>query len=217
MAFLRLFVGIAALGMVGCATVPTPLDPNVYYRRDMEINGRKGVAVLARRDLYKLKLKSQGKMDLLTVSTCHREDPFYKVGYEYEYEYKPVEGLESGGYCPMQVGGFNRTKGRHAWAFVDFEGPDATLPARLKCNGVDALTNGVSVCQSRVGLEQEILFDVAVKTLPEARCPMPGDGKRFQFSVVLGECVFAFREVAAPNRVHRLTTIGYEQILIPEE
>jgi len=223
----------------GCSTsVPQRLDPDVYYKRDMTIdmNGFKGhgTLVVPMAKNYKIEVKAKGDLDLFTFNTCHREwtkeEAFSKGGWfhrekrKFRIEYKPIEGLETGLACPAQFGGFEREGGRHSWAHVDFEDDGATLPALVSCNGQRYNSRGVTVCQSKNGLIQEIKFPVKVvnsKITTKAQgglvCPVLSigkDGMTVRYKMPRRECVYRFGELGGEKRMHRLTTIGYEKILI---
>jgi hypothetical protein len=115
-------------------------------------------------------------------------------------------------------------KGKHSFAFLDMETKDATLPATIKCNGNNYVSNGVSVCQSKEGLEQSIEFDTPVVWSPEAALRKQCrdikyeilNGNRIIYEIPNRECVYIFTEKGGDFRQHRLNTIGYEEILIRE-
>lgn len=207
--------------------MPQGLDENMVYRRDaaLKVNGvsADGTFVASRAPKYRIEISTKGNLDLLTITTCHREFSAEKLrsGFfgknRFEYEFIPVEGIEDVGGCPLAIGGYEAEKGRHSWAFVDFETPEATLPARVLCNGTDRQSRGVSICQSREGLLERIAFDVPVEVSPDPGCPLPPsiDKKLFEYPVNKGLCVYAF--LARDGRFHRLTTIGYEGIVIRGE
>lgn len=206
------------------------LDPEIYYKRDMSIKfedlKREGTLVLPLRDKYELELKSQGKLDLFTFTTCHRLHTQEDAGgfwtpREVRYVYKPDPPMESTYACPIQVAGYAET-GAHSWGFVDLETKDTVLPAKIKCNGEAYNSNGVTICQSKMGLLQAIEFDVEVVFSPEAQtiefCKnikfTTKDNKEFIYEIPRRECVYNFMEKNEPHREHRLTTIGFEQIII---
>lgn len=212
----------------GCASVPQKLDPQIFYKRDIgiKVNGFEadGVLVVPKNTVYKFAIQAEGKLDLFTFETCHREEATEKAGHgglfgdrrRVERNYIPIASIETEGSCPVRLGGYERDKGRHSWGLIDFEGEDATLPAVVKCNGSQWNSRGVSICQSKVGLLEEIKFPVAVIINPGIGCPMnrPEDLMTYRFNTPPKECVFNFMEVAEPHRQHRLTTVGYESILI---
>lgn len=223
----------------GCSFFEPPevnqnLETKNFYRRDMVINGREGVAVLALSDKVSFHIEARGNLDLFTMVTCNQSQTKEKAwnvkqkvrsglfGWgrklvdkqrEIKFEYRPNE-LEKDGYCPIEFGGYEKDKGRHSWGFVDFQTPDATLPATLLCNGERIASKGVSICQSRAGLIQRIKFAEAVKVFPDVACNIgQTEGVVFEFELPRGQCVFRFRSTVT-GREHRLTTLGFEKILI---
>lgn len=211
------------LGCAGFSSAPRQvLDPKQLYRQDIQlvVNGIKGdgVMVVPQADVYSIQGTSHGALDLLTITTCHRDVSSSPGGTRFAYEYNPRKSLEGNGACPLLVGAYDK-KGQHGWAIVEFEDDTATLPSFLACNGVGRRFNGVSICQSRHGLTQMIEFDAPVKVSPDFGCPMSAakeDGKRFEFPIVKGTCVYAFKDVSS-GKIHRLLTYGYESILLRED
>ena len=52
-----------------------------------------------------------------------------------------------------------------------------------------------------------------MRVSPDKKCPLPKtEGKEFVFPIKKGECVYVFMNSA--GEIHRLTTIGYEGVLI---
>jgi len=219
-----------------CSTksIPDKLNPDVIYKRDMTIviDGveKIGVAVVPMKDTHKIHITAQGDLDLFTFTTCHREETAENAWNvtgrssglfkrtidkkrEIKMEYTPTE-IEKRGGCPIFLGGYEQEKGRHSWGAIDFETPEATLTARLSCNGEESTANGVSICQSREGLIQVIEFPTETKVLPSKGCEIGMEkAVTYSFSLVKGHCVYAFMEIAT-KKIHRLTTIGYELIPI---
>ncbi len=210
--------------LAACASgIDQKLSPDVFYKRDMsiDVNGVKGVGALVVpiAAQYRIQGESKGELDLFTLESCHREFSAEKLGRKFTYGFLPVQGLEGSG-CPIQLGGYEKKRGRHSWGLIDFEEPESTLPATLKCNGTQAKTNGVSVCQSRVDLIQAIVFDVEVDQAvakDDCKLPTPKDSKTFIFPIKKRECAIVFREKQGQRRFHRLTTLGFEGILIRED
>lgn len=215
----------------GCTTTPQIVSPEKIYRRDMvvEVNGREGdgVLVVPRSNEYKFKIESRGTLDMLIIKSCH--------------EHKPVENAKEKGWfgskrrtrftyimgdvelnrsaCPLEIGGFEKDKGRHSWALVDFESPDYKLPATLYCNGQTSEVNGVSICQSQGGLIQRIKFPSDIEmatTTTKCKIQLPV-GNHLEWNIRPGICVYNFIEINEPHRFHRMTTIGYEEILVRGE
>lgn len=219
------------LFLAGCTSVSQKLDPRLFYKRDMkiEVNGFKGEGVLVVRSAnnYDFAVDARGRLDLFTFTTCHREETKEKAGegglfgnkHKRTWNFVPVNGMEAGGIsCPVQLGGYEKVKGRHSWALVDFEHPDLTLPAKIKCNGSVYNSKGVSICQSKTGLIQEISFTTDVLTTKQKHenCPPleSKDMKVFRYEIPKGQCVYRFLTKGGDAAWHRHTTIGYEKILI---
>jgi len=220
---------ILGLILVSCASMPQKLNDNVFYRRDlkMEINGNKGIGVMVvpYAPSYDFKVKSPGKMSLFTYATCHKNIPIEDGGKGWyknkiEFTFTPDREIEaSKKACPMEIGTWELGRGRNSWGFVDFETPHLKLPALLKCNGQRMQTNGVSVCQSLQGLIQEISFPAEVLTSDKSRCDKmtTKDNKLFRYKCNNRQCVYTFMERSKAGRMHRHTTICYEELLLRED
>lgn len=231
-----LFVFLALLAACGESTSSKPVQTVVedpIYRRDMAINVDgviyDGVGVLPARDVYKIHVQAQGNLDLFTFETCHREEVtekawnvegterwlFFKRKIEKKREVKlefRATPLEKD-YCPIILGGYEEKGGRHSWAFLDVQTKEAKLAAELSCNGEFRPSYGVSVCQAKAGLVQSIKFLVPVKVNPSAECDLgKSEGDFFEFAISRGQCVYAFK--SADGQIHRLTTIGYDQVKV---
>lgn len=219
---LRLLPLLLVLSFSNCSSVQQTLNPDLFYKRDMRVqmDGMTGEGVLVVPSALKHTFKVTGKapMDLYTFTTCHREIAIEGMNKEVSGYFTPAVGLEDTGACPVEFGGYDK-KGKHSWAFVDFETPEANLPAIVKCNGEKYESKGVTICQSRAGLFQRIEFPVEVVTAGSADCgkliPKEG-GKVLEFALPKGRCVFAIGEKGG-GRIHRLTTLGYESILLRDE
>lgn len=229
------FLNLIAAGLLllGCASIPSEFpNPDVIYRKDMilSVNGidYEGVAVIPQKENYKIHITAQGDLDLFTFDTCHREEIsveawnkvdkkflFFKRKIENKREidltYIPTE-IEKG-YCPANFGGYEKLQGRHSWGFLDFQGPEETLPAKIYCNGSEIVSSGVSACQSKEGLIQAIKFSEPVKVYPTKGCEISSSNLDYwEFPIHKGHCVYAFK--GSSGRIHRATFLGYEKVLI---
>ncbi len=216
--------------IAGCTSVPQELDPEIFYKRDMgiEVNGKRGegVLVVPRASRYKFDIRAKGKLDLFTFTTCHREQTKEKAGERgwfsdkkhRELTFLPAALEKERFSCPVQLGGYEAIKGRHSWGLVEFEHPSLTLPAVVSCNGVVRQARGVSVCQSKAGLLMEIVFRKKVLYPKENTCVKltSKDGLKFRFALPKKQCSFRFVTERGELEMHRLTTVGYEKILIRE-
>lgn len=230
-------ISLFLITLFGCASMRPRqnLDPSFYYKKDMivEVNGQEGEGVLVIPESEKLDfyVQARGDLDLFTLTTCHREWTKEKawnvkrrnqgLGWvrrmqtnEIKFDITP-NGVEKTSYCPIDLGGYEEQKGRHSWALIDIKGKDTTLPAQVTCNGEYYRSEGVSMCQSRETLIQAIKFESEVFVAPDPECDLgKNKGSYFEFPIKLGKCVYLFREAKKPHRDHRLTTYGYEKILI---
>lgn len=235
---MKLISILSLLFLLSCSTSSTfsSIDPKVVYRHDMEMNFNghlgQGVLVVPEADVYKVHITAPGELDLFTFTNCHREEVAENAGnvttttgkifkrkienknqLKMEFSPSPLEKRDS---CLVQITGLEESKGRHSWGIVDFESSTNTLPALLSCNGSQINAKGVSICQARAGLIQAIKFPKEVYASPDASCPLPKNkGDYFEFPIQKGKCVYAF--MTKEKEIHRLTTLGYEQILIRKE
>lgn len=211
--------------MMACAdmTIQTP-DPEVYYKRDMdlEVNGISypGTLVVPKSGRYNMKIRFPGKGDLVLLRTCHREEELEDLGSSEQLYYYPATGLEDTGKCYLEVAAFSKKDGQHSWGMVDFQHEMWKLPAVLKCNGQTHNAQGVSICQSKFGLIQEVVFSEKISLSEKAKCfskldfEIKDGGSVIRFIMPKGECAFVIR--GESGKMHKLTTIGYEQILLRE-
>lgn len=212
------------LFILGCSSVNQIIE-NPYYKRDMIIcEGGKcheGVAVLPPKFKYELEIKLKGQADLFTANTCAREfdnenawvKKFWPDKKRVDFDYKPSL-VEETRNCDLHLGGFEKIKGRHSWALIAFEYPKIyTLPARVFCNGESVEYKGVSICQSKAGLVQQIQVSPGSKYKKSKDCPdlkelNPG---QFEYNIGLGECTYS---IYKEDKIHRHISVGYQSILI---
>jgi hypothetical protein len=216
----------AALVLSSCASlVSQRLSPDVFYKRDMrmKINGKDyvGVAVPPRADSYEIEIETVGDINMLTVTSCHREQVFeeptkgwFKAGNKFKYSYRPVKGVEDGRGCLLDIGSYERNKGRHQWASVDFVTMTETVPATLTCDGEVRQAGPVSICQAKAGLVQRIRFDRPMRVSPDEGCKVMATADEFvyEYEMPRSECTFYFGD--KDGNFHRLTTLGYESIFV---
>lgn len=212
---------LSALLFIGCATVSEKLDPKVFYKRDIGIIYNKqtfsGVASLPYANNYNLKFTSTGKMDLITIASCHGEkvdekagkSGFFIEGETYEYFHNPIKEDK---VCDLDVGVYEAILGRHGWAHIVFGSPRYILAASLYCNGAAVGSSGVSICQSKSGLYQQIKFSEPVKVGFTSPCPKleSKDDMLFEFPISSKECDYYFG--TKDGRYHRMVTVGYDSV-----
>jgi hypothetical protein len=176
-----------------------------------------GTLVLPRQDSYQIYIETDARIDLLTFRSCSREilvqDPSQGLSHKkFTIKYTPNE-IESNGVCQSEISALNK-EGSNALGFIDYEDPETTLPAESICGELTERTTGVSICSARAGLIEKIKFGVEVMARP-TNCKLDKErGTEFTYAMPDGRCVIAFVEIAKPNRIHRLTLIGYQDVLI---
>ena len=216
---------LTVLLLSGCVSLTTPevrqeLNPKVYWKRDLKVTindyESNGTLVVPKAENYTIDIDPPGAKDLVVMKTCHREHEAEKLGFWKKLEFTPMPGIEDTGLCYLEVAVFELREGRHAWALIDFESDTFQLPHRIKCNGSQYNSNGTSVCQSKEGLIQEIIFPEEVVFSDKSKCPpLPiSDKKTFRFRMHNRECVYIAKGTS--GRLAKLTLIGYEKLLIRE-
>lgn len=212
--------------LLGCAQYQQELSNKVIYKNDMqiELDGVKynGNAVIPLKTEYKFTFKSISKMDMLIFTSCHRDVNIENAGghfspKEADFIYRPIYPIETR-YCPIKIAAINQ-EGKNTFGQMDIIDSSVSLPAKLTCNGDKSMVNGASFCESLYGLKQMIEFPVEVVISGNnKRCTelVSGDKKQFIFDISMGDCVYNIMEILPPNREHRLTTKGYQQIILRE-
>lgn len=230
---LSFWFAIALLfSITGCTTTPGPAAEKQLIKYDMKakVNGTTfdGVGVVPVADSYDMYIEAREDVDLLTVDSCHRSFSvesaitldWFESKRGYHYRYDPSRGIEDQGSCLVRIGAYNKSPGgQNAWALLDFATPEAALPAAILCDGARSTTGGVSICQTREGLLQRVVFDTPVHLADaalETACKVmqSKDQTTWEYAAPLGECVFAFQETGGQHRLHRHTSVGFNQILI---
>ena len=206
---------LLVLLLSGCIE-PGERKPLTIYRMTakLTVNGKTkyGTLVATKSSKYQIKARFYRKSEVIKVSSCHREWVSQDADNDISYSYIPVRGIENKGYCPIEIGGFD-TKGQHTWGYIDFV-DDETLPGIIGCDGESSAYIGVSVCQSKAGLIQKIEFLKKVDVYPLESCEPPKfhDGKLWTFKIARGKCGYVFSN--PKGEIHRLTTIGYDEVMI---
>ncbi len=189
------------------------------YRKDLSlvINSKPfvGVGEVARAEKYSITIKHQFRIDFLNIETCHRsisiQDAFFKKVLKnrkkFVYNYIPSNLEEN---CFLEVSIITK-KEPHAFGVIVFQSKDYNLKSFLSCNGEYKQTDGTSICQSKIGLDQSIVFKgprVSVK----GSC----DIKRvndfsFKYTMKKDYCIWVFKN---DRGVHRHYSFGYDQIIL---
>lgn len=198
----------------------TEKPPLYQYRANMKISvdGKTfdgmGVTTIGVKDIT---FVSQAALDLLRITTCHRDFSIEKVdkgwfggsGHTFVYHYEPTE-KERAGVCPMYVQAISKDSVTD-WGYLAFR-TDETLPAKMDCNGTAWTFAGISVCQTKSGLDQIIRFDHPVKYVSDPACQLkPITDQEY---MVRGNPGFCYAEFSDGKAWHRLILLGYQSVLI---
>jgi hypothetical protein len=238
----KICLAVFAAGLSSCALTPqvasiTANAPQNKFKYDLsgDVNGYQfqgvGVIPLNPDNEYTLNVNSQTSVDMITITTCHRDwsdqdmpievGKWFKPNHGFTFKFNLTHGIEDVGTCLLRIGAYNKEGNPQAWAVIDFITEDSSLPAYNKCDGDQGATHGVSMCQSKAGLDEEIDFDVPVEiadsTSPACKPKIPKDGKHWIYVLPNQECVVYFMESAAPHRFHRHTFFGYSSIQLKSE
>ena len=239
LATLLFFLSLAAsfvLLFSGCATV----DPEVpqieaLYQHELmvKVNGLaiRGFGVVPLADKYHVLVIPEGKIDRIIIRTCHRELVFDKPeqGFwnrltqnnVFTTEITRTPDIEDVASCAMEIDVYEERKKRSGWAVVDFEDrrPEVSLPFHVKCNGDSySFARGVGVCQSAIGLVQQVIFTEPVLA-ESVDCPGVFSDKAeavWFFQMPKGKCTVYFgarRKHANGMRMKaRLNLLGYTHV-----
>lgn len=203
---------------MGCTTTPQKLSPEVIYKKDVTfwVGDKKivGMGVAPEAESYKLYIDyPKGKIDFLTLTTCHRQVTVENKDHGFNYLFKPT-AIEKEGICPLDIGIYDK-KGRHGWAYLFFENAANLLAAKVECNGEQISADGVSVCQGPVGSIQRINFDSPeVIAASSEGCEITKMGKFFQYKISKGFCYFSFKDPS--GQFHDHTSFGHETFIVRE-
>lgn len=222
---LGLFLCVLAPFLGGCATQYQKIDVGVFAKRNLEVlvDGvpHEGVGVIPDRQSYELIVQPKGDSAILITKTCHRMNTYEKSkgGWfssgKYRITHVPVQGLETGRTCALQLDSFDSANGQHSWAFFMPADKSYQLPFELTCNGVVSSLVGTGICQSHHGLIQRFKVSVPVMIWPPApsNCEMPRKvGAYYEVGLSPDVCLYQFDDQT--GRRARLTTLGYSGALV---
>ena len=206
-----------------CSTVPTTNNELTFYKRDMKvkINNQDftGVASMGYTKRMKIDAYFKDDADLVRIKTCHRswdiEDAWKSQSFFKRLSKNSAKiditltDLETNEYCPLEIIGFTHS-GKHTWFFAVINSGERLL-ANMQCNGLTQVYSGVSVCQVKAGLVQQIRFSGKTNVRAGENCDIKRiSNDLFEFRPKVGYCVARFFN--QQKEEHVLTTIGYEEI-----
>lgn len=215
--FAWFFIIITALIILNSCGGEEKAEPTVYYKKDMhiEINGKRyvGMAVVPKKEHYTFTVYAKHNIDVLFITSCHRDIVHrYIPKKKYSFGYSPISEIETKNMCALKIQAHERGFGKHSWGFIDFESDARTLNGIVKCNGTVLGRKGVSVCQSKSGLLQQIEFTVPVKVDSKCNYQINDAKKKVWFDIESGDCTYIFMD--KDFNIHRLTTYGYDRVLL---
>ena len=229
-----LILTIALFGLsCGCANLPIT-NPNQLaqetFKKDLKLNidgvKFKGIAVLPRKSVYKIKIQPESSIERLIIQTCHRDATIDKpktgwLSSEIEYIFSPQVGLEDSRSCPLEIAALDINHRKNGFAYVDWidARPHISLSARMRCNGEFSIPQGTGICQSAVGLIQEVFFNQQVIVAGyDSRCAAPEtkDGFFWQWKMSQDKCVYYFvareKHENGERIAFRLNAIGFTAV-----
>jgi len=230
---------IICLLLIGCSTPQVFMDPKKNYQRDLifEIESWDasknqwaekqkfiGTALVKQSLKYRVRVYSHGKVDMLTLNSCHREmktpKPDKKGGWfkkkYYEFEFSLDDILEANRDCVITLGAYEKHKGRHGWATIAIDWNGALLKADLRCNGQQIKAGGSSFCQAKKGLIQMISFQRRMDVTFYGKCVMkaPVDRQHWEYEMPPGLCILHFFDELNTSFEHVHYLYGYDTIPI---
>ena len=204
---------LSILFLMGCQI--TKPDPDKYYRKSMDltVNGVSGRGMLVAPlsdEGYLIEGGFDAAINYLEIESCHRYDLLEHSDDEFVYEYNQND-FERSGLCYVLITGLSNT-GFHSWGLIEFKNDKENLDADVFCNGQLTKTAGVSVCQSKVGKTQAIRFGEKVRVRSTCNtATKTKDQMTYVYDIQEGLCSYLF---TVSGNVHRLTTFGYDEVLL---
>lgn len=221
--------------LISCSSLFIPkLDSDINYQRDVKVKvsywdgedyvGEEsfdGIGVVKKAQKYRIKIYPPGKADMITFTSCHREHKFAKpkkgwLKSYHEFEIEPVVDIETNRICGIDVGIYEKEKGRHGWASFAINSNRRVLSTHVKCNGRDYESSGVTFCQAKKGLIQSVEFDRQVIHTQVSGCMIQPskNNKHFEYLMPEGDCAIIFYDVNDEALSHKLILFGYDTIPI---
>jgi len=216
---LNLLITIAPLVLGGCSSLQDlrKTNPDSFYKRTLELQLEakglsaviRGVGVFPAHSPTKIIIRTPVAPELINIRNCHRDLQIENPGKRTEFVYTP-SSIEQEGQCPLLVQALDMGK-RHEWAYVEFLTNEQLL-AIVQCNGGTSHQTGISICQARKELLQQVEFMSPVKWKSNCVVLESDDAKRFRYNMPIGTCQVLFYENS--KVIHRHIAIGYEDILL---
>lgn len=113
--------------------------------------------------------------------------------------------------CPLFISAYEKGKGRHSFAIIDFKRPQYQAAATLDCNGSTTQEHGAAICQSGKGLYQRISFSAGSTFKSSCDSSIKKDGNAYKIVMPNDLCLVTF---LINKEIFRLTLYGFEKELI---
>lgn len=218
---LGLFLAFLSVSCAGLPQLSPPqsqldklqLDTNRVYQMDLqlEVNGIKsqGMITVPQAERYLLKIKAPGDSDVVTFTSCNREDILRKQDDQFQYMYVP--NVVESEACPVLINAYS-PKFRYSGGYFEATPPNWAR-STVMCNGRVEVSNGLYLCQARAGLDVQLIFDNdVISATPSLGCnAFIPDGKKWKASLSKGLCTYRFREKDGLKKYFRIVTHGYEE------
>jgi hypothetical protein len=204
--------------LFSCSTVNQKLTTDIVYKKDVAFtaNNKKiaGMGIIPKAPNYEILIEyKSGNIDLLTLTSCHRQVILEKQGSKVNYTYTPSK-VELDTSCPLDIGIYDQ-KGRHGWGFLGFTRSENKLIAKVECNGESGELEGVSLCQGNIGTIQRLTFSTNIKAIASQGCSFSQRENIIEYQMKKDFCYFSF--VDDKNNFHDHTSFGYETFIIRGE
>ncbi len=235
---MRTILTVMLLALSGCAAFPGLLQMFVgthaneayppgdlyNYRAELMITVDgvtfEGMAVTKSLPQTIVHVQSNFPLDRIQFTSCGRQNVvrdfrnnWFSKTQTYDYDYTP-DTMETAGKCILYIEAFSKNA-LASWGMVAFR-TDENLPAAMQCNGETLPKAGWSVCQTKAGLDQSIIFKAPIKKFrSDPGCHMTKvDDEHFNLRPDLGWCAATFYD---GKDWHRLTLLGYKRVLVMGE
>lgn len=219
--FLILFIIYAVAGCATGAGDQKTEQPFYHYRAELTFkfgpyfyDGMVPVKVTGPIDIQ---IYSPITLNRVEVSTCSRHEVirntakgwFDKVSNTMTYHYVPTaKELEPD--CPVFFQAYNDHV-QKAWGMVG-NNTDEGLRGHVDCNGQGVDYSGLTMCQTKAGLEQQLTFKVPVEFEATELCSIKSkDSKTFDIRSGVGICKAVFSD---GEHSHSLLLLGYDMVIV---
>lgn len=198
-----LFNGYVPMDLTNRASMPFISEGKTYN----------GTGVLQRKSSQDILFVLPKNTLKVMLTTCSREEffPYPDTTRPLKFTYVPVMYLENWDSCMLRATAIT-DKGEIFNSLIDFTSGEE-LEAEVACNGKPEKIKGVSLCQTRKDLIQNIEFKEETVFVAGENCPEPTKGyisTSYDLKIKAGFCTYQF--INRDKKVFRLTTYGYETI-----